>query len=279
MKIKRGILILFLVATFLILRVNALSSSTETQFKMQFTNSYCDYSSDNLGWWEKVGSDYEFSSWDSDDYNCSRDKVEYGLTKCCPISYSCDEDTGKCLEGGEDSCNDFITANDCEDNSNHIDIAAYELSGITECGYESQFGELCYHTISCFCSWNGSECMVSSEETNENEEEDEIFSYPFPDDILEQCSADVVIEDIIGGQCDYKITEVDNCDTTNRKVISWTTTWTGTDTKPTSCSDGETTLTCGEEALLSFFNFANFMISIFAIALIYILFRRNFIKS
>lgn len=267
-KIKTIILAIFL-ALSLMPFVIALSSSTETIFSMQFSKSYCESSTNNVGWWENMGEFYSFVPWTTPDYNCYKSEVEYGLNECCPVGlgFNCNRINGKCEATGVLLCENFPTAEECSDNNNHEDIADFELKDANaDCNTESQYdaSNSCMYNINCLCSWNKTACKPVSNKTIRKD----LVYYSLTNPGLESiCEADTPPE--TGGLCEYTFSVIDKCNITNKRFTSWQVSWTGE--KPENCEDGEKTSPCLGSTLIDFFNFTNAAIAIIILIIFYLI--------
>ena len=244
--------------------VFALSSSTETQFSMGFAKPYCQYIG-IVGWWEISGGLFYFTPYTDASYNCHRNIVEYGMTDCCPGGMTCT--SGKCVERPEDptTCEE-LTQSQCSENAGHVDFASRELEGVTpkSCGYDANIpGSTCSEKVNCLCSWNGTSCLPTANYTITNNRT--VYSFPFPANIDSICNGHVT-----GGYCFYDTSVVDDCDTNNRKLVSWTAQWRGTGTPTEKCEGDSKSMACISGTLLDFFNLINLLVAVLIIVIFYL---------
>lgn len=258
-------IILFFVLLLSINLVYSLSSNAETNFLLKFDKPYCDYLSSNPGWWESLNNQYYFTSWQSSNFQCYKENVEFGPTECCPASYSCNRETKKCQDN-QVTCKSFLTSEECKANDNHKSVAIAELP-LANCGKQSSYGDTCNSYTDCLCSWNGTSCnsftnySVISKTTS--------YGFPLPSNINEICkiTEETILPPI--GYCDYGNPEIiDECNTTGKRKIIYNVNWVGTSEIPENCKNGEIVTSCASRTILSFFTLIPFLISLLLIIIL-----------
>lgn len=247
--------------------VFGVSSSSETFFNNEFNLPYCISEGPIGGWMERVGSLYSLTTWDSPGYNCHRNAVESGTLDCCPTGESC---VGGVCVPSSITCESYLNRDSCLEEDSHPDVASAQLGSLERCDYEGNYGDLCTEYISCACFWDGTSCMAKSNYTITKGTA--IYEFPFSEDMQSLCDAEQPPQ---GGLCTWDTNFVDNCENINKKTVSWTATWTGTNPAPESCVSGFKTVSCISGALLSFFNTINLVIVIILIIIFYIVIRKK----
>ena len=243
-----------------------------------------------IGWKNPSGSDTINILWTDSDYVCHyEDGIAQDLfhedKNCCPSGYECNSNNngeGKCEESEIKTCSDYtpLGENACEgdDGTNHVGISDIEsFKGAGYCKINSQIYGNCWRDVHCGCVWKGSACYsyytdLACNGINSCKNYSEFLSggVYYPDLAKEFCSN---VEPPLG-ICITEIKTIDNCNTTNQKIIQWTKYISGSEGNsilPSECTESGTKTYQCLGSILSFFGISAAGVLILLVVLYYLL--------
>ena len=284
------------------------SSSSNTEFNVFFTSPICllinSQNQANFPGLDAGKSYWYQNAFPVDSSNNCYDAAGVDVngdskTMCCPLGYTCNRDSNKCVLDLRDSCDDFTTQQECEvDDDAHDQIASSELDSLVEqsnfpggCDYVDLYGdsgkEICTQYISCKCKWYPAtsdsptaKCKAVSNHKVKTFDLSKTWDTAIQSQIDEAKKECNTKTEPTLGQCIFDFTYSGSCLDGDEFI---TRSWSGQLDPPGAtnidyCKNGSDVIPCAAVARLSFFTAFNFIITLLLITFIYFILakRKNF---
>ena len=246
-----------------------------------------------VGWQNPSGSYKINILWSDENYACHyEDGLSQDLLRadenCCPSGYICNSNNdkeGKCIESEIKTCSDYSNnqiACESDDETNHVgisDIQSFKGAGYCTIQKDNFYGE-CVRDVVCGCVWKDNTCKSYYTDLACNGLGNcKNYSQISTNGSYDENKAGDFCEGAVNpplGTCITDINIIDNCNTTNQKIVQWTRySSEGNSLSTSECTESGTKSYPCLGSILSFFSVSAAIIVILIVIAYYLLRKKS----